>query len=225
MSAPRTSPHPAGLRRTGSGRGTGPAVVARRSSTRAPRAGRAVTTALLLAAAASLMTGWAGPAAAQDGEGDGREARVRDIEYRVRDLVYRSQVPDNSERVEQAPEETTVTFAADVLFEYDRADLTPAARTRLEELGRQLSDLGPRTVTIGGHTDDHGDPAYNQDLSVRRAEAVRDALRAQLGDEFDLEVAGYGETQPVAPNAHEDGSDDPEGRALNRRVEVSYPTG
>jgi OmpA-OmpF porin, OOP family len=109
-----------------------------------------------------------------------------------------------------------------VLFEYDRADLTAAANTRLDELADELSDLGPRQVTIGGHTDGNGEPAYNQDLSERRAEAVRTALESRLGDGFSFDVTGYGETEPVAPNQNDDGSDNPEGRALNRRVVISY---
>ena len=152
------------------------------------------------------------------------EPRVRDLEFRVRDLTYRNNALDNSERVEEAPEETSVTLAADVLFEYNEADLTTEAGERLADLAAQLDELGPREVTIGGHTDSDGEDAANQDLSERRAEAVRAALDAELDDEFTFQVDGYGESQPVAPNAHEDGSDNPEGRALNRRVEITFPT-
>jgi outer membrane protein OmpA-like peptidoglycan-associated protein len=81
------------------------------------------------------------------------EPRVRDLQYRVRDLTYRVNTLDNAERVAETPEEISVTLAADVLFEFDRADLTPVAVTRLEDLAGQLDDRGPRTVTIGGHTD------------------------------------------------------------------------
>ncbi|HEY8547774.1 MAG TPA: OmpA family protein [Acidimicrobiales bacterium] len=152
------------------------------------------------------------------------ESRVRDLQFRVRDLTFRTNALDNSERVEEAPEETSVTLAADVLFEYNEADLTAEAKERLAVLAEQLDELGPREITIGGHTDSDGDEAANQDLSERRAEAVRAELDAELGDGFTFSVAGYGETQPVAPNAHDDGSDNPEGRALNRRVEITFPT-
>jgi outer membrane protein OmpA-like peptidoglycan-associated protein len=151
--------------------------------------------------------------------------RVRDLKFRVRDLTYRTNTLDNSERVETTPEKTSVALSADVLFAFDKADLTPAAGDKLDALADQLTDLGERKITIGGHTDSKGDDAYNQDLSERRAEAVHAALADRLGDGFTFEVHGYGETKPVAPNQHDDGSDDPEGRALNRRVEISYPTG
>jgi len=152
------------------------------------------------------------------------EGHVRDLEFRVRDLSYRTSALDNSERVEEAPEETSITLAADVLFEFDKADLTPAANDRLATLAEELEALGPRNVTVDGHTDGKGEPAYNQDLSVRRAEAVKTALQSQLDGEFTFEVAGHGEDVPVAPNERDDGSDNPEGRALNRRVEITFPT-
>jgi OOP family OmpA-OmpF porin len=202
------------------------------------RAG-AVLAGAVLAAAALLAPATAGAAPAHPGmpgspghdghethqsrESQEGEARVRDLEFQVRDLSFTWRALDDSERVEETPEETTVTLAADVLFEYDRADLTPAAQDRLAGVADELADAGPRTVAIDGHTDNHGDPAYNQDLSERRAEAVRAWLADRLGGDFTFEVAGHGETRPVAPNEHEDGSDNPEGRALNRRVEIRYP--
>lgn len=148
--------------------------------------------------------------------------QVRNLEYRVLDLTYRSNALDNSERVEETPEETSVTLAADVLFDYDEAVLTADADGRLDDLADQLSDLGGRQVTVGGHTDSDGEDAYNQDLSERRAEAVHAALAERLGGDFTFRVEGFGETRPVAPNQHDDGSDNPEGRALNRRVEITF---
>jgi outer membrane protein OmpA-like peptidoglycan-associated protein len=191
---------------------------------RDPRVRRWARTAagLTLAMTGGLVAG-APVAGAAPHQADSDE-NVRELEYRSRELTYRSRALDNSERVEESPEETSIVLAADVLFEFDRADLTPAANARLEELANQLADLGPRQVTIGGHTDSHGDTAYNQDLSERRAESVRAALDQRLDGDFTFEVTGHGETEPVAPNELEDGSDNPEGRALNRRVEITFPS-
>ena len=83
---------------------------------------------------------------------------------------------------------------------------------------------GPRAVTVAGHTDSVGEPGYNTALSQRRAEAVRAALAPALGAGFTFQVAGFGADLPVAPNTHDNGSDNPEGRAHNRRVEITYPT-
>jgi outer membrane protein OmpA-like peptidoglycan-associated protein len=157
----------------------------------------------------------AGPAGAQDGD-DGRE-RTAELQFRVVDLGVRS-ATDDSEQTTETPDHTTVTYASDVLFDFDRADLNNDARRLIGALADELTELGPRTVTIHGYTDDVGDPEYNQRLSERRAEAVRAHLAVQLDDEFRLEAAGYGETRPVAPN------DTDEGRARNRRVVISYPT-
>jgi len=189
--------------------------------------------ALAVLAVASAVTLGTVPGAGAEPNGPGSptaprqadpEPRVRDIEFRVRDLTYRTRSLDNSERVEQSADETSITLAADVLFEFDRADLTPAANTRLDELAVELTDLGPREIAIAGHTDDHGEPAYNQTLSEQRAQAVQTALDARLGEGFTFAVTGHGETQPVAANAYDDGSDNPDGRALNRRVEITFPS-
>lgn len=179
-----------------------------------PRAAAAALAALGLLAV---------PAAAGAQEPAG-EPRVVTWEPRVVDLTVRTAATDDSESSEETPEQKTVTLAADVLFDFDRSDLNAEARARVDELAQELSDLGARTVTIEGHTDDQGTPDYNQSLSERRATAVADRLRTNLGDEFTLEAAGYGETRPVAPNQKDDGSDDPEAQARNRRVVVSFPT-
>lgn len=173
-----------------------------------------VVLAVALAAGAAAVPAW--PAAAQDG-GVGRE-RTAELQFRVVDLGVRSAATDDSEQTTETPDHTTITYASDVLFDFDRADLNNDARRLIEALADELDELGPRTVTIHGYTDDVGDPRYNQRLSERRAQAVRNHLAVQLDDGFRLEATGYGETRPVAPNTSD------EGRARNRRVVISYPT-
>ena len=114
-----------------------------------------------------------------------------------------------------------VTISSDVLFEFDSAKLTSNAERVVDELARRIAETkGP--VSVVGHTDSIGTDAYNQDLSERRATAVAKALRAVIGNDRPLTVAGRGETQPVAPN-EKNGEDNPAGRALNRRVVVTFP--
>jgi OmpA-OmpF porin, OOP family len=115
-----------------------------------------------------------------------------------------------------------VTLDADVLFAFDRADLDPAAQGRLDDTATALPvSTGP--IAVDGFTDAKGDGAYNQSLSERRARAVADALgRAQPSVAGRLTPAGHGSADPVAPNTNSDGSDNPAGRAKNRRVTITY---
>lgn len=120
--------------------------------------------------------------------------------------------------------ETIVALAADTLFAFDSATLTAAAAANLERTAALVAKGKPGAVRIVGHTDAKGDDAYNDALSTRRAEAVATWLRGQsslVGRSFTTE--GRGEREPVAPNTASDGSDDPAGRARNRRVEVVIP--
>jgi outer membrane protein OmpA-like peptidoglycan-associated protein len=81
-------------------------------------------------------------------------------------------------------------------------------------------------ATVDGHTDGKGDASYNQNLSERRAKSVRDWL-VKLGGvpAARLTARGFGMSHPVAPNAKPDGSDNPPGRQLNRRVEIRVKRG
>ena len=110
---------------------------------------------------------------------------------------------------------------ADVLFDFDSATLKPQAEAALRQLAQGIRERDPKRVRIEGHTDAKGREAYNQDLSERRAEAVLRHLVDGEGIEAKLmQARGLGESRPVAPNTKPDGSDDPEGRQRNRRVEV-----
>lgn len=136
--------------------------------------------------------------------------RVQDFGGRVEDLVVRE--TDTDLRVE---------LAADVLFEFDKADLLPKAEetlNRAADFVKQRSKGG--VIRIEGHTDAKGSASYNRKLSLRRAESVKAWLAAHglAGMRFSSE--GLGADKPVAPNARPDGSDDAEGRRKNRRVEI-----
>lgn len=110
-----------------------------------------------------------------------------------------------------------IILNADILFEFAKADLTDTARTRIGELIADVPQGAALTVT--GHTDSIGDDASNMVLSQQRAQAVADAIAAARGD-LALTVEGKGETEPVEANER-GGEDNPEGRAKNRRVEIS----
>ena len=118
---------------------------------------------------------------------------------------------------------TAISLDAGILFDVDSYQIRPESNEVLASLARVLSQAGAPKATVAGHTDSVADDAYNQTLSEQRAQAVVDALRASGATSTQLTAVGYGETQPVAPNTAPDGSDDPAGRQLNRRVEIMIP--
>ena len=113
-----------------------------------------------------------------------------------------------------------IELAADVLFDFDKATLLPQAEDTLIKAVAFIRERKARQARIEGHTDGKGSPAYNQRLSERRAESVRQWFAGHGLDSLNLSVAGYGATKPVAANTKPDGTDDPEGRKKNRRVEI-----
>ena len=121
------------------------------------------------------------------------------------------------------PTPVEVRLPSDVLFEFGSATLSPAAQAALGGVKDMIGSSGG-AVSVEGHTDAIGDDASNQRLSEQRAAAVRDALAVELGSGFTFTPVGFGETKPIAPNQKPDGSDDPSGRAQNRRVEVRVGT-
>jgi outer membrane protein OmpA-like peptidoglycan-associated protein len=109
-------------------------------------------------------------------------------------------------------------LASDVLFEFDRSDLTPRARQEIAEIATKLSADPAAAVTsvdVVGHTDDVGDIPYNDRLSLARAESVRAELAAALGPGITVTATGRGEGEPIAENTTD------AGRAVNRRVEIA----
>jgi outer membrane protein OmpA-like peptidoglycan-associated protein len=111
-----------------------------------------------------------------------------------------------------------------VPFEFDSADLSAPAKDTLAQTIRDVRNDADKTrpVVIVGHTDSLGPADYNQRLSVRRARAVRDALGELAVYGIRFEVSGKGERAPIAAETRPDGSDDPAGRARNRRVDITY---
>ena len=122
--------------------------------------------------------------------------------------------------------EIRIEMPADILFDFDSAALRPEAFPTLEKVAEVLKSHGDAPAAIEGHTDSKGADAYNMKLSAQRAESVKRWLATRGGIPAGrLAARGLGETRPVAPNAKPDGSDDPEGRQKNRRVEIVVKKG
>jgi len=113
-----------------------------------------------------------------------------------------------------APTATKVVLNADTFFDFDKATLKPEGRQVLDQVAAQASSINLETLIAVGHTDSIGTEAYNQSLSERRANSVKEYLVGKGIDPNRIYTEGKGELQPVASNATR------EGRAQNRRVEI-----
>ena len=109
---------------------------------------------------------------------------------------------------------TKVTYAADAFFDFDKSVLKPEGKAKLDDLVGKIQGINLEVIIAVGHTDSVGSDAYNQKLSVRRAEAVKAYLVSKGIEKNRVYTEGKGEKQPVADNKTA------EGRAKNRRVEI-----
>ena len=163
----------------------------------------------------SLVAGF--PCASQDEPVGALKLKTLDLVYTIKDIG--GKVLDL--KVKETDTELRIELAADVLFDFDKADILPKAETVLGQVADLLRQKAKGGVRIEGHTDGKGSPAYNQKLSLRRADAVKTWLMKQDGlKRIHFVTAGFGATRPVAPNTKTDGTDDPDGRQKNRRVEL-----
>ncbi|AKC68525.2 hypothetical protein MB84_02280 [Pandoraea oxalativorans] len=114
------------------------------------------------------------------------------------------------------PLPSIVSLDSMALFETGKATLKPGSTRVMVEAVEMIKSHAGKRVLIAGYTDDVGSPAFNLKLSTARAEAVRDWLVEASGlPRTQFAIQGYGETRPIA------GNDDAEGRAKNRRVEIT----
>jgi outer membrane protein OmpA-like peptidoglycan-associated protein len=107
-----------------------------------------------------------------------------------------------------------VRVTSDILFDTDSAALRAASRSTLQQVAQNVAQYADEVVEVEGHTDSTGTDEYNMGLSQRRADSVRNYLVDQGIPSSRVTARGYGESSPKATN------DTPEGRQLNRRVEI-----
>jgi len=163
----------------------------------------------------------------------GRQIETRDqaldgqdqlIEQQQQEIAKNREILNELKRQKLDARETDrgiVVNLPDVLFQFNSARLTTGALEKVSQIASVLRNrAGNRHVSIEGHTDAIGSESYNQALSQHRAEAVAQELSSDGVRETRLTTRGFGEKYPVAPNTRDDGSDNPDGRAKNRRVEV-----
>lgn len=152
------------------------------------------------------------------------QEQQQQIEQQQQEIARNRQLLEELKRQNLEARETergVIVNLPDVLFDFGRADLTSDARVKVQSMSQVLNNQAQgRRVSVEGHTDSIGSDAFNQQLSERRAENVAMALENSGVSPNRITTKGYGKRYPVAPNTNPDGSDNPEGRAKNRRVEV-----
>jgi outer membrane protein OmpA-like peptidoglycan-associated protein len=123
--------------------------------------------------------------------------------------------------ITETPRGVVITLPS-TFFAFDRFDLDPKAQTVVDRIAQVLNHprAANRTILLEGHTDNVGAAAYNMTLSRNRVDAVAKEMIKQGVRTDRVSVEAYGETRPVASNRKPDGTDDPAGRAKNRRVEA-----
>jgi len=121
-------------------------------------------------------------------------------------------VAANSEAasIRRSEDVLVATFKGETFFNHDSSMLLPGGFTEVSRIASILNKYNQTQIEVGGHTDSTGDEQYNQQLSMRRAEAVKNALVQQGINPSRIRTYGYGESRPISSNA-----------ATNRRVEIT----
>ncbi|HYS94942.1 MAG TPA: OmpA family protein [Chthoniobacterales bacterium] len=147
------------------------------------------------------------------------ELEKKNLELRQRELDLERARQEFE--AQQSGRSLSMNLSGDVLFDYDKAALKPEAEQALKKVAVVLSQFPESKVTVEGYTDSRGTKAANMQLSRERAQAVKDWLVKNGGVlATNISTKGLGEQYPVAPNTNKDGTDNPLGRALNRRVSI-----
>jgi outer membrane protein OmpA-like peptidoglycan-associated protein len=148
--------------------------------------------------------------------------KTLDIEFQVEDLKGATKDIE----VKETETEIKIELSGDILFDFDKWNIRPAAEPVLQKVADVIKQYPSATVLIEGYTDSKGSDSYNLRLSDRRAVSVKDWLLKKGGVKpRRMTTRGWGEANPVAPNTNPDGSDNPEGRQKNRRVEITVEKG
>lgn len=123
--------------------------------------------------------------------------------------------------IKESATEIKISLQGEILFDFDKSILRPAAESTLTQVAKLIGTYPKARVLIEGYTDSKGSDSYNKKLSDRRAVAVKSWFSGNGVAANSMQTHGWGAAKPVAPNKHPDGSDDPEGRQKNRRVEIT----
>jgi len=123
--------------------------------------------------------------------------------------------------LEAASAEIKISLQGEILFDFDKSNIRPTAESTLAQVAKMIGSYAKAEVLIEGYTDAKGSDSYNAKLSDRRAVSVKNWFAKHGVAANSMRTHGWGPAKPVAPNKKPDGSDDPDGRQKNRRVEIT----
>jgi outer membrane protein OmpA-like peptidoglycan-associated protein len=123
--------------------------------------------------------------------------------------------------IKETAAEIKISLQGEILFDFDKSNLRPAAESTLAQVAKMIGSYPKAQVLIEGYTDSKGSDSYNAKLSDRRSVSVKTWFAQHGVAANSMQTKGWGAAKPVAPNKHPDGSDDPDGRQKNRRVEIT----
>lgn len=182
--------------RTQKGSAAGVAIGAATGAALGQAIGRDTEGTLIGAAAGALLGGLAGHQIASY-----MDRQEQELRYAV--------AQSDSVNIARTQNVLTATFKSDVMFDFDSSKLKPGAYAEMDRIARVLNEYPHTRIRIEGHTDAIGSEDYNQRLSEKRAEAVKNALVQKNVDPQRVQKVGYGESMPISSN-----------HALNRRVNI-----
>ena len=174
--------------------------------------GRSTSATLIGAAAGAVAGGLVGTAIGNYMDKQEADMRQALANAEAASIQRERQVLDEASR--RDVDVLTVTFKSDYLFAVNSSSLLPGAYDEVSRVANVLNQYPQTNIVISGHTDSTGSEQYNQALSERRANAVKNALIGMGVNPARMTTIGYGKSRPVASNASE------AGRQLNRRVEL-----
>src|SRR6266446_792322 len=123
--------------------------------------------------------------------------------------------------IKETATEIKISLQGEILFDFDKSNLRPEAESTLAQVAKLIQSYPNARTLIEGYTDSKGSDSYNAKLSDRRAVSVKNWFAQHGVTAGSMQTHGWGAAKPVAPNKHPDGSDDPDGRQKNRRVEIT----
>jgi len=156
-----------------------------------------------------------GGAQTLQGKNQGTDGSTSALQSQIVDLVAKGV------DVKETATEVKINLLGDILFDFDKADIRAVAEPTLAQIAKMIGSYSKATVLIEGYTDAKGSESYNAKLSDRRAVSVKNWFAKHGIAANSIKTHGWGAAKPVAPNTKPDGSDDPEGRQKNRRVEIT----